>query len=184
MPMRDYPPDSRLLPGARAPYPANAPAQRDDSLSLRQVFGVFRRHWKLVLALTVLGMVVGGFIGATQRPQYEATGIMRLALERKNLTGEPDAELGGKSDPTVTAVQLILSRSVLAAVVDTLGLQLRPDPELRFPRKLLAQVEVDPTASGDSIYVKFTRNRVTAKLGEKQISAPYGEVLDLGYVKF
>ena len=182
--MRDYPPDSRLLPGARASYPANAPAQRDDSLSLRQVFGVFRRHWKLVLALTVLGMVVGGFIGATQRPQYEATGIMRLALERRNLTGEPDAELGRKSDPTVTAVQLILSRSVLAAVVDTLGLQLRPDPELRFPRKLLAQVEVDPTASGDSIFVKFTRNRVTAKLGPQQVSAPYGEVLDLGHVKF
>ena len=182
--MRDYPPDSRLLPGARAPYPGNAPAQRDDSLSLRQVFGVFRRHWKLVLALTVLGMVVGGFIGATQRPQYEATGIMRLALERRNLTGEPDAELGRKSDPTVTAVQLILSRSVLAAVVDTLGLQLRPDAELRFPRKLLAQVEVDPTASGDSIFVKFTRNRVTAKLGPQQVSAPYGEVLDLGHVKF
>jgi tyrosine-protein kinase Etk/Wzc len=182
--MHDYPPDSRLLPGARTPYPANVPSQRDDSLSLRQVIGVFRRHWKLVTALTLLGMVVGGFIGATQRPRYEATGIMRLALERTNLTGEPDAELGGKSDPTVTAVQLILSRSVLAAVVDTLGLQLRPDPELRFPRKLLAQVEVDPAASGDSIYVKFTRNRVTARLGQQQVSAPYGEVLDLGHVKF
>ncbi len=182
--MRDYHPDSRLLPGARAPYPTNAPSHRDDSLSLRQVIGVFRRHWKLVTALTVVGMLVGGFIGATQRPKYEATGIMRLALERRNLTGEPDAELGRKSDPTVTAVQLVLSRSVLAAVVDTLGLQLKPDPELRFPRKLLAQVEVDPAASGDSIYVKFTRNRVTAKLGDKQASAPYGEVLDLGPVQF
>jgi uncharacterized protein involved in exopolysaccharide biosynthesis/Mrp family chromosome partitioning ATPase len=182
--MRDYPPDSRLLPGARASYPANAPAPREDSLTLRQVIGVFRRHWKLVLALTVLGMVVGGFVGATQRPQYEATGIMRLALERRNLTGEPDAELGRKSDPTITAVQLILSRSVLAAVVDTLGLQLQPDPELRFPRKLLARVKVDPNVSKDSIFVKFTRNRVTARMGQQQVSAPYGEVLDLGAVKF
>ena len=182
--MHDYPPDSRLLPGARAPYPANVPSPRDDSVSLRQVIGVFRRHWKLVLALTVVGTAVGGFLGATQRPQYEATGIMRLALERRNLTGEPDAELGRKSDPTVTAVALILSRSVLAAVVDSLGLQLRPDPELRFSRRLLAQIKVDPIASGDSIYVKFNRNRVTARLGEQQVSAPYGQVLNLGRVQF
>ena len=78
--MHDYQPDPRLLPGARAPYPANVPSPRDDSVSLRQVIGVFRRHWKLVLALTVVGTAIGGFMGATQRPQYEATGIMRLAL--------------------------------------------------------------------------------------------------------
>ena len=182
--MHDYPPDSRLLPGARAPYPASAHPQRDDSVSLRQVIGVFRRHWKLVLALTVVGAGLGAFVGMTQRPKYEATGIMRLALERRNLTGEPDAELGRKSDPTVTAVALVLSRSVLAAVVDSLGLQLRPDPDLRFPRRLISSVKVDPTASGDSIYVRFTRTRVTAKLGEQQASAPYGQVLNLGRVQF
>ncbi len=180
--MRDYPPEPRLLAGQAAPYPA--PVQRDDSVSLRQMIGVFRRHWKLVLALTVLGMVAGGFIGAAQRPRYEATGVMRLALERRNLTGEPEAEMSGKSDPTVTAVQLVLSRSVLAAVVDTLGLQLRPDPELNFPRRLLVGVKVEPTSSGDSILVKFTRNRVTAKLGDRQVSAAYGEMLDLGPVRF
>lgn len=182
--MRDYPPDSRLLPGARAPYPTNVPAQRDDSVSLRQVFGVFRRHWRLVLALTLVGTAVGGFLGATQRPRYEATGIMRLALERRNLTGEPEAKLAPKSDPTMSAVQLILSRSVLQAVVDTLGLQLRPDPEVKFPRRLLAQVKVDPTAAGDSIFVKFNRTRVGAKLGDQQASARYGELLNLGRVQF
>lgn len=182
--MHDYPPDSRLLPGARAPYPTNGQPQRDDSVSLRQVIGVFRRHWKLVLALTLVGTAVGGFIGASQRPSYEAQGIMRLALERRNLTGEPDAELGRRSDPTVTAVSLVLSRSVLAAVVDSLGLQLRPDRELRFPRRLLAQVKIDETVSNDSIYVKFNRNRVAARLGDQQVSAPYGQVLNLGRVQF
>jgi uncharacterized protein involved in exopolysaccharide biosynthesis len=133
--MRDYPPEPHLLPGQRAPYPSSAQVQRDDSVSLKQVIGVFRRHWKLVLALTILGMVAGGFIGAAQRPKYEATGVMRLSLDRKNLTGEPEAEPGRNSDPTVTAVQLILSRSVLAAVVDTLGLasgSIRPRLAIRF----------------------------------------------------
>jgi uncharacterized protein involved in exopolysaccharide biosynthesis/Mrp family chromosome partitioning ATPase len=182
--MHDYPPDSRLLPGNRAPYPTNVPPQRDDSVSLRQVISVFRRHWKLVLAVTVVGTALGGFFGATQRPRYEATGVMRLALERRSLTGEPDAEMGRKSDPTVTAVQLVLSRSVLAAVVDTLGLQLRTDPEVEFPRRLLANIKVDPSAGGDSVFVRFTRNRVAARLGDQQTSAGYGELLKLGTVQF
>ena len=182
--MHDYPPDSRLLPGARAPYPANVQPQRDDSVSLSQVIGIFRRHWKLVLGLTVVGTAVGGFMGATQRPSYEANGVMRLSLDRRNLTGEPEAQTGRNSDPTVTAVQLILSRSVLAAVVDTLGLQLRPDPELRFPRRLLANIRIDPAVAGDSIFMKFTRNRVSAKMGERQVSSPYGQALNLGPVQF
>jgi len=148
------------------------------------VIGIFRRHWKLVLGLTVVGTAVGGFMGATQRPSYEANGVMRLSLDRRNLTGEPEAQTGRNSDPTITAVQLILSRSVLAAVVDTLGLQLRPDPELRFPRRLLAEIKIDPTVAGDSIFMKFTRNRVSAKMGERQVAAPYGQALNLGRVQF
>src|ERR1700682_4876639 len=136
--MDRYLPESRLLPGATAPSPAGYP-QREDSVSLKQVVGVIRRHYRLVLALTLAGAALGAFLGVTQRPKYEAAGVMRLALERRSLTGdiERPVELGRTSDPLISAVELVRSRSVLAAVVDSLGLQLLIDPQKAFSRSLL-----------------------------------------------
>lgn len=184
--MREYPSDSRLLPGAIAPAPQNY-YQRDDSVSLRQVIGVIRRHYRVVLGLTLVGAALGGFFGASQRPKYEANGVMRLALERRSLTGdiEQPAELGRNSDPLVSTVELIKSRSVLAAVVDSLGLQLVVDPPDAFSRRLLTQVKVDSTSlGGDSILVTFTPSQFTARLGTRTVTASYGQPVQLGTVQF
>ena len=185
--MREYLPDSRLLPGATAALPPARP-QRDDTVSLRQVFGVIRRHYKLVLGLTLAGAALGGFLGATQHAKYEANGVMRLALERRSLTGdieERPADVIRTSDPTITAVELARSRSVLAAVVDTLGLQLVMDPPRSFSRRLLTNIQVDSnTAGGDSVFVTFTARQVTARLGARKVSAPYGQPLRLGTIQF
>jgi Mrp family chromosome partitioning ATPase/uncharacterized protein involved in exopolysaccharide biosynthesis len=182
--MRDYPPDSRLLPGAAVPPPASH-HPREDSVSLRQVIGVIRRHYRLVLALTIVGAALGGFIGASQRPEYEAHGVMRLGSERRSLTGdlERPIELGRNADPVAAAVELVRSRSVLAAVVDSLGLQLVMDPDKAFSRRLLTQVQVDPYARGDSIQLTFTPRQIAARLGAQQVSAPYGQPIRLGRIQ-
>lgn len=184
--MREYPPDSRLLPGATTPSPFGQP-HHDDSVSLRQVIGVIRRHYRLILALTVVGAGLGAYVGARQDAQYEANGVMRLALERRSLTGdiERPADVGRNADPMISAVELIRSRSVLAAVVDSLGLQLSIDPPEALSRRLLSQVKVDTnSAGGDSINVTFTARNVTARLGPQTVSAPYGEPLRLGTIQF
>jgi Mrp family chromosome partitioning ATPase/uncharacterized protein involved in exopolysaccharide biosynthesis len=184
--MREYLPDSRLLPGNTAPLPVHP--QRDESVSLRQVIGVIRRHYKLVLGLTLAGAALGGFLGATQHAKYEANGVMRLALERRSLTGdieERPADVSRTSDPLITAVELARSRSVLAAVVDSLGLRLVMDPPRSFSRRLLTNIQVDSnTTGGDSIFVTFTARQVTARLGGQKVSAPYGQPLQLGKVQF
>jgi succinoglycan biosynthesis transport protein ExoP len=184
--MNQYPPESRLLAGATAPSSVSHP-HGDDSISLRQIIGVIRRHYKLVLAVTIVGAGLGAYVGASQHAQYEANGVMRLALERRSLTGDMERtpELGRNADPIISTVELIRSRSVLAAVVDTLGLQLRIDPPEAFSRRLLSQVRVDTTlAASDSINVTFTARNVTARLGTQKVSAPYGEPLRLGTTQF
>lgn len=183
--MREYPPDSRLLTGTTAPPPLSYP-QRDDSISLRHVISVIRRHYRLVLALTLVGAALGGFFGLTQRPQYQANGVMRLALERRSLTGDVEQpELSRTSDPLMSAVELVLSRTVLASVVDSLGLQLVVDPPKSFSRRLLTQIKVDTNNAGrDSIFVTFTARQVTARLGAQKVSAPYGQRLQLGALQF
>jgi len=185
MTMDQYPPEPRLLPGAAAPLPADQ--RRDDSVSLGHAIGVFRRHLRLILVLTLVGTGVGAVLGFTQPPEYDAVGTIRMALERRSLTGDierADPELGRNTDPLVTATQLIRSRSVLASVVDTLGLQLLTDAKGKFPARLLTQVTVDPRVAWDSIPVDFAPELVTARLGSRQASAPYGQLLRLGTVQF
>src|SRR4051812_10286431 len=103
--MNQYPPESRLLAGATAPSSISHP-HGDDSISLRQIIGVIRRHYKLVLAVTIVGAGLGAYVGASQHAQYEANGVMRLALERRSLTGDMERtpELGRNADPMISTV--------------------------------------------------------------------------------
>jgi Mrp family chromosome partitioning ATPase/uncharacterized protein involved in exopolysaccharide biosynthesis len=187
MAMDEFVPETRLLPGARGPAPAPAYPHGDDSVSIKHILGVLRRHYRLILVLTVLGTGIGAFLGFTQPPEYDAVGTVRMALERRSLTGDierPTPDASRNADPLVSAAQLILSRSVLAAVVDTLGLQLVTDGKGDFPTWLLTQRKVDPRSAGDSILVTFTPDSAVARLGDRQASAPYGQVLRLGTVRF
>jgi Mrp family chromosome partitioning ATPase/uncharacterized protein involved in exopolysaccharide biosynthesis len=72
---------------------------------------------------------------------------------------------------------------VLGAVVDSLGLQLNsatPD----FGINKLDKIWVSPNAANDTIQVTFYQNGVKAKLANRESRARYGDVVDLGSVKF
>jgi uncharacterized protein involved in exopolysaccharide biosynthesis len=43
-----------------------------DSLSLGQIFAVLRRRYRLVLALTLLGVAAGGYLAARAPATYKA----------------------------------------------------------------------------------------------------------------
>jgi succinoglycan biosynthesis transport protein ExoP len=157
-----------------------------DSLSLGHIFGVLKRRYRLVLILTLIGLAAGAYIAAKAPATYQAMATIRLAGERKALTGQienPTPELGRTADPLASLTQLIYSRSVLGAVVDSLGLRLRSaTPE--FGPGRLEGIKVDSLAPGDTILVTFYQNGVKAKLGNREARAHYGQILDLGPVRF
>jgi Mrp family chromosome partitioning ATPase/uncharacterized protein involved in exopolysaccharide biosynthesis len=72
---------------------------------------------------------------------------------------------------------------VLGAVVDSLGLRLRSaTPE--FGPGRLNDIRVDSLAPRDTILVTFYQNGVKAKLGNREARAHYGQLLDLGTIRF
>jgi Mrp family chromosome partitioning ATPase/uncharacterized protein involved in exopolysaccharide biosynthesis len=153
---------------------------------LGQIFGVLRRRYRLVLLLTLLGVAAGGYLAAKTPASYRATATLRLAGERRALTGEietPAPELPRTADPLLSLAQLVRSRSVVAAVVDSLGLQLTSlTPEFGTAR--LERVWVNPEARGDTIQLTFYQNGVKARLSNREARARYGELLDLGIARF
>lgn len=160
--------------------------QSSASVSLRQVFGVLRRHYRVVLTLTLLGAAVGGFLVYKAPASYSAQATLRLAGERRALTGQiegPAPDISRTTDPIVSLTQLVQSRSVMGAVVDSLGLRLvSATPE--FPSSFLDQVQVDSQATSDTISVTFYQNGVKAQLANREARARYGEMLNLGPVRF
>ena len=174
------------LPPGSPHYDGGYERPGGESISFGHFLGVLRRRYKRVLMLTFVGLAVGAYLAAKSPASYKATATLRLAGERRALTGdiEPSPELDRSADPILSLVELVRSRNVIGAVVDSLGLRvISLTPDFRAGA-MLDQVYVSPDAAGgDTIQVNFFRNGVKAKLGTRDVQAPYGEPLDFGSVR-
>jgi succinoglycan biosynthesis transport protein ExoP len=184
--MSDFVPETRLLRGsAISPAPALAP-QPSGEVSFGQILSVLRRRHRVILLMTMLGAGAGAFLAYREPPSYQATAVLRVADERRSLTGDmetPTPAISRTTDPILSLVQLVRSRSVLGAVVDSLGLQLHSlTPE--FPITQVSHVTIDPRAPADSVVLEFAPERVTARYGGREATGSYGQVLPLGPVRF
>jgi polysaccharide biosynthesis transport protein len=183
--MTDYYPSGRQLPPGPQAFDRGLDRPANDTISLGHILGVLRRRYRLVLGLTLLGLAAGGYLAARAPAAYKATAVLRLAGERRALTGEiePTPELDRLANPLLSIAELVRSRSVMGAVVDSLGLRLlSATPE--FPASRLENVRVDSRATRDTIQVTFYQNGVKAKLGARTAYARYREPLDLPGVRF
>ena len=184
--MSDFYREQRQLPPVPGSMDQEFEAQANSSLSLRQMFGVLRRHYRLVLTLTLLGAAAGGFLVYKAPASYEAQATLRLAGERRALTGQiegPTPDLSRTTDPLLSLTELVRSRSVMGAVVDSLGFRLvSGTPE--FSTGNLNGIEVDAEATPDTILVTFYQNGAKAQLGDREARAAYGQTLNLGPVRF
>src|SRR5918999_233255 len=120
--MSDY--QARRLPPGPDPMDREFESHSaSGSVSLRQMFGVIRRHYRIVLALTILGAAAGGLLVYKEPASYEAQATIRLAGERRQLTGQLEGatpEISRTTDPLLSLTELVRSRAVMGSVVDSL----------------------------------------------------------------
>ena len=164
--MTHLPPSYRALPGSTEPplRPIET-APAGDAITFHQLLTVLRRRFQLILAMTLVGASIGLFLASREPPAYSATAMLRFAGERRSLTGDNEQAPGVNpktTDPITSILELVRSRTVAGAVVDSLGLMLQSyDPEFSTGR--LSQVHVDPRATGDSVQLVFRPSDVTAR---------------------
>ena len=184
--MSEYYQDPRQLPAGPGTTGRGFDSQANPAISFGHIFGVLRRRHRMVLGLTLFGVAVGGLLAYRDPSTFQAIATFRLAGERRALTGgieDPTPELGRTADPLTSLTQLVHSRSVMGAVVDTLGLRLRSaTPEFGVGR--LEGVHVNAEAPSDTIQLTFYQNGVKAKLGDREARASYGQPVELGGVRF
>ena len=102
-------PHDRLLPGnTEPPMRPIETAPAGDAVTFRQVLTVLRRRYQLILALTLVGATLGLFLASREPPSYRASAMLRMAGERRELTGDQveGADLGRTADPLLSIIEL------------------------------------------------------------------------------
>lgn len=156
-------------------------------MNLREILGSFRRHWRLILVMTVVTTGVAGYMVMTQRVEYSSASVLRLKDAQRALTGNlaasPTQGFAGRAvDPVQSQIEILTSRSVAAQVVDSVH-ELRVSPG-NFPDSLLAKIVTTAVPDGDSIALVFSTADYLARGRKAQGRAVYGDTINLGGFRF
>ena len=148
--------------GCTGPQTSQAPHRHPpspDTIDLRELIAVLRRHARLLFACT-LGAVAGAAVLVIfQRPEYRATATIRLKNERQVLTGTIetpglDQMLGKTVDPLLSQLEVMRSRTVAGEVVRRTGLRLVPlDDNLSYGS--MSAVSVSDAGATDTLEFRF-----------------------------
>ena len=164
--------------------PASGADAQQDGIPLREYVGALRRYAWLVIAAVVVSVGLAGYRLSKELPTYAASTAIRLIDPRVAMSGDLEAGEQGQlpgwyTDPILSQIQVLRSRAVAGAVVDSLGLRFRPSRP-NFPYGTLARVDVTSAArTGDSVRVEFGSREVRARHAAGEARAAYGAPLEL-----
>lgn len=129
------------------------PVEDGDSTPINEILEALQPllyRWWLVVAAGIVAAAVAGFVHSTRDPIYTAEAMMQVT------PGSPLVAVGLSSGGPATGldvtsqIEIVRSRTVLASVVDSLGLQLQLAERRRFRTQLLGQIDVSPSAGPGS----------------------------------
>ena len=165
--------DSNDRPGLTASGASSTLQEPPRAIELRGYLDVLIRRWWLI-ALTTLVAVAGAWWNQRQQvPQYTAEVLLQRHAERSPLEalGIGPAS-GAPREGVATELEILRSRAVLAAVVDSLGLRLVLNGSGAQQSRLISDVRVSQEAPAAS-YELAPSNREIALLDPRT-----GEALD------
>ncbi len=179
------PSDSRVAPGP--------PSDRGElevtvsTVRLEELLSTLRRHVRLIIGAVAAAVAAAGLIAYATEPVYRAVAVLRLSDPRRALTGgvveDPALSPNERfADPLLSQVELLKSRAVAGAVVDSM-------PMLRaltrkFSPSLLRDVAVTSGAQTQSLQLTFYPGSFAVRTASGQRRAAYGPVVEVGDVRF
>jgi uncharacterized protein involved in exopolysaccharide biosynthesis len=151
-------------------------------------------HRHVILMLVVATFTTTFAVVAFRQPAlYRANAVLRLMGDRRTIApaADPVAPVDDRHVILVNSlVPRVRSRAVIGAVVDSLGLQLRPVPLFSvmqpsmLPALSLTGVRVDPAAQADTLRVFFTPDSFTVWQGKSPSRYAYGRPVRVRQAQF
>lgn len=101
--------------------------QGDLGLHLRDYLRILRRHWILIVAATLVGLLAGGVASVLVRPTYTADTQLFVAIQSSGSVQELQQGNTFSQARVQSYAKTVLTPVVLQPVIDELGLGVTPD---------------------------------------------------------
>jgi Mrp family chromosome partitioning ATPase/uncharacterized protein involved in exopolysaccharide biosynthesis len=177
---------------ARLPDPTGPIPETRGAVAVARILRAIHRH--VILMLVVATFTTTFAVVAFRQPAlYRATAVLGLRGDRRTIApaADPVSPVDDRHVILVNSlVPRVRSRAVIGAVVDSLGLQLRPVPLFSVMRPSLLPsldlkgVRVDPAAQADTLRLYFAPDSFTVWQGKAFTRHAYGRPLAVAGVQF
>jgi capsular exopolysaccharide synthesis family protein len=181
-----------LAPLGMSPRSSREAGRGDDeelapALDLRALIQTIRGHLKLVIASTVCGVLIAGWVGSRAPAVYQASAVIRLEDKTRSLTGglvgDPTRAMVGRSvDPLLSQVEILTSRAVAETVVDSTPM-LRVQTEGYSPL-IIRNLFLRPDLDRRTLQVEFGPSWYTVADTNARTTAAYGNGMVVNGVHF
>ena len=157
------------------------------TVRLEELFAAVRRHVRLVVGVVLATVAAAGVVAYVTGPAYRAVAVIRMSDPRRALTGgvvlDPARADERFSDPLLSQAELLTSRAVAGAVVDSMP-ALRMVATRDLPLSSLAEVAVPAAAGPVSLQIAFGQDSFIVRGTSGRWSAPYGSAVECRGIRF
>jgi len=178
-------PGDAAPPSAPGPPP---PPPDNHTIELAEVLAILRRRAWLVLLCVVAGVGLAWALAQRQSPVYTATAVIRVDDPTSQVSEQVSWNWYGSrggTDPVLSTLEVLKSRSLLGELVDREGLRLAP-VEGPLTRADLTVLRMGEFALPDTLAVRLLPDAfevASSRTGELA-RARYGEAVGFGEVRF
>src|SRR6266550_4062250 len=157
------------------------------TVRLEELLALLRRHVRLVVGVVLATLAASGVVAYVTGPAYRAVAVIRMSDPRRALTGgvvlDPARADERFSDPLLSQAELLTSRAVAGAVVDSMP-ALRMVTTRDLPLSSLGEVAVPAAAGPVSLQIAFGRDSFVVRGTSGRWSAPYGSAVESHGIRF
>ena len=132
-------------------------ASPSETITIREVLNVLDNYKRLIFGVATLFLLAAGFLALREPRIYQAHSVIRLREVRPVLVGDretPELALSRATDPLLSRLEVLRSRTLIGSVVDSLGLRLTAVSDEPLTSEV-AGMKVSEDTEADTLTVVF-----------------------------
>lgn len=157
-----------------------------ESITVQEILAVLGYHKKLIAAITGACVTVAAVFAFMEPRIYRAEAVIRLRDVQPILVDQREVAnvaLSRATDPLLSRVEVLRSRTLIGSVVDSLGLRLVAIGDEPYVGEV-SGMKVSEDTEPDTITIVFDPTGLSVAGREGTVRAAYGDTARLGGIEF
>ena len=167
-------------------FSQKAPGHPSESITIREMLGVLDLHRRLIAVVMILFLALAGMFAFTESRVYRAQAVIRLSDVRPLMLGDreaPEIGLSRATDPLLSRIEVLRSRTLIGSVVDSLGLRLTVVGDEPFTTEV-SGLKVAENVGADTITIVFDAGGLVVAGRPGTARVAYGDTARVGGIEF